>query len=344
MTETATLPQPPAREVAPPVTSTEETRLALDWFKDYCARNNLKSLGHQASVLGYSASTLSRLLADEYGAAPTNFLARVDGLKRRVEAGATVTHAKFVPNRNTRKIAFALDFIRASGGMGHIYGHSGVSKTEGLKAWLRTERNSDSAALVNFSGIGGVVHLLAATAEAIGAKSKGSAAQVFDNILGKLPRGFMLIYDEAGLLLKGVGVVEAIRRLHDLRGCPIMLCSTDRFHERLVQMQYDFEQLLGRCEPFPLAARFPDREVDTLVRTVIESPNDSTLEIARRIANAVKPEGDTMRGRLRSLTGLLALASRIAGRGNVVTSTHFAKALKIRQTAGATDEDMEESR
>jgi DNA transposition AAA+ family ATPase len=299
----------------------------LAWFCGYVRADLHGSRAAAVQAVGYSYTTIYRVLRGKFEAAIDNFMESVRKLRRQVEERAGV---HFVETEVTRRIWAELDYCRDFAAMVHVSGRTGRSKTYSAVEWQRRNNHGRSVYL-DVPVLNGLRPLLEALARALGIGQDSNSRDLCARIEKGL-RGKVLILDEVARLVPAGGYnvrcLEYLRRLHDQADLGLAFVSTRSFDDHLVtgRLAGYLEQFLGRLE-------------DPLVLPEFVLPSEAA-DIARAFAGQDDPElaalcvevDKTVGGHLRTLYRLLRHAKLLAdARHEPVAARHLAAALKRRK-------------
>jgi len=304
----------------------EDDRRNLTWLFHWASTAPVvKSRRHLCEMLGYDWTTLTRVANGAYpdrerggsSAAIAPFMAAVRDLRRRVLAE---TNAGFVRTTVTDKIQALCDYAfegdLRGGHMAMIVGPTGRSKTESVLHWAETHADA-SPLYIDCPDTGTYPDLIREVGKACRVLRKGRQpiAEIRAKIIECLDRKRPLIFDEVFRLLpSGRNAVpktfEFIRRLRDVRGCPVILVVTPVLdHDiRSGGLQAYFEQLLGRIEPLYIPEKTRRDECRQICQAFAQEDQVSRELVDRALQIANEP------GRLRVLFSLMARAANLARR------------------------------
>lgn len=279
------------------------------------------------NTLGYDRTTVFRVLKGTYEGSWENVIERIRDYRKSVKS---IKRSDFAPNRVSRLISAAMDYVCISGGIVQIIGESGQGKTISAEDWTH-RHNSGRTTMVECPPTGGHRNWLSVMCGRIGANKNQSLSQMERSILRSYNARRVLILDEAHRLLPNDRrstpvTLEFIRSLHDQTGVPIGICVTQRFHQKLRQADYQFEQFLGRIDlTVQVPDQMDDRDYMPMLEQYIPEPGPKLQKLCGEIIN-------TWDGRMRALNKLLKFASRIAAKANEeMTDQHVFRALEWRQ-------------
>jgi len=311
----------------------EKVREDLTWFHQHIIDEGLTN-EEAAKALNYDWTTVFRALKGTYEGNWENVRQRILKYRAIWRDRRRIQQAQFVPNRNTKLIWDALDYMIASNTIVLITGPARTGKSLSTGLW-RDQNNSGRTILYNCPVKCTPTSLLRAICEAIG-RRPGPFEFMLGQIKKALNKGRHLITDEAHFLLTGRDnsplCLEIFRRLHDETECGLGLVATSRFGEDLVASNYQFEQLLGRIDqPVILYNDLADEDIRPLLEQYFVRVTDHIIETSLSIVNDTLPTFE--KGRYGALVGLLRRASRMSAddRGNrKMTEQHFNEALAVR--------------
>lgn len=219
------------------------------------------------------AGTLSKVFAGKY---PTD----IKGVVSRIEKARTAfleTQAQderpIVPTWVLTETGKFCDAVRTDETIGILIGRSHSGKTTALEVY---HAKHPRVVLMRMPVGGAARMFLQDLAEACKASSRGAYDQVRRSILKRFREKAddappLLIIDEAHETVIGRRVqtvtLELIRELHDVTGCPVVLCATPVFTASMEdeRMRVFFEQLDNRA---PFQRRLPNlapmRDIDAI--------------------------------------------------------------------------------
>jgi len=188
-----------------------------------------------AKMLGVAPGTLRAVLAGQYRG-------DMDGILRRVRPTVNAWfRAKGAPERGgfvrgavARKISTALRYVTARGGMGILYGASGIGKSFTLRSLvtidyptaLYLEVSDDSRTTKN------LYKSLAGKLRVRGVPTTASRAVLFSLLVERLSESRrMLVIDEADGL--DLAAFNGLRQLHDQTGSPVVLAGRPNLERRI---------------------------------------------------------------------------------------------------------------
>lgn len=300
----------------------------LVWFVGY-VREALNGSSRAAEeAVGYSYTTIYRILRGQYGAAIDEFIEAVRRLRRRVKVEAGV---HFVETEVTRRVWAELDYCRDQNAMIHITGPTGRGKTAVVKQW-QLANNHGRAVYIDVPVISGLRALLVEMAKASGIGQGRRTADLADRVQAAFDHRNVIVLDEVARLVPNEGhnvrCLEFLRRLHDRQRVGLAFISTPQFTDDLTsgRLSAYLEQFLGRMEdPLRLPANLLAAEAAAIAAAFA---GQADPELAAMIIKVERAEG----GHLRTLYRLLRHAKLLAdSRNERVTITHLAAAIKRRR-------------
>lgn len=278
-------------------------------------------------TIGYDKSTVFRVLKGTYNGSYENVAERIRDYRTSLRQ---VKRSAFAPNRISRLISSACDYVVVSEGIVEIIGESGQGKTTCGEDWMH-RHNSGRTTMVEVPPTGGHRGFLRAMCSRVGANKNQAVIQMESSILRAYNPRRVLILDEAHRLIPtdrraNPATVEFIRHLHDTTGVPVALLVTSRFDALLRKSEYMFEQFLGRIDlQVKLPAEMTADDYLPMVEQFIAEPSPKLQRLCEDICN-------TWPGRLRALNKLLKFASRIASKaGDTLADKHVHQALRWRE-------------
>jgi DNA transposition AAA+ family ATPase len=311
----------------------EKVREELVWFHQHIFDENLSN-DDAAKALGYDWSTVYRCLKGTYEGNWENVRQRILKYRAIWRDRRRIQRAQFVPNKNTKLIWDALDYMMASNTIVLITGPARSGKSLSTELW-RDQNNSGRTILFNTPVKCTPMSLLRTICETIG-RRPGAYEFMLGQIRKALNKGRHLLADEAHFLLTGRNhspiCMEILRRFHDETECGLGLIATSRFGEDLAASNYQFEQLLGRIDqPVVLFRELEDEDIRPLLEQYFVRVTDLIMETSLAIVNDSLATFE--KGRYGALVGLLRRASRMSAdeRGKrKMTEQHFTNALAVR--------------
>jgi DNA transposition AAA+ family ATPase len=292
--------------------------------------------------MGVDWSTITKIWTGRYEAEPTKFLERVRHLRRRAERVGDTT---FVETEVTKRVWALCDIAKVQNAIVMLVGPSGRGKSEPLKEWKR-RTNHGSSLYVDCPESGGLRALLDEIAKAAGV----GQGKPNHELTGVLMRSFdyrhTIILDEVARLLPtrsaNITALEFLRRLHDVRGCGLVLVCTDVFPKAMKSGALDkwFQQLAGRIEAtLTLPERVSRSEVAEICSAFCTNSDPSADLIAMALDVARSD------GRMRRLFWALRTAVRMAEeKGEALAAGHLEATLAFRNRTLSLPEDRDEPR
>lgn len=344
----------------------EDTVADLTWFHQHIIDLGLTN-AEAAKALDYDFTVVYRALKGTYEGNWENIRKAIDRYRRDFRERSKIQNVEFVPNRNTKLIANALDYCVSSNTITLITGESGLSKSMATAHW-RDQNNSGRTILITAPSICNQLTLLHTICKAIGRKANGrSAYHLVEHIEKALHRGRTLIIDEADFLLPKRGgfpiCLETVRKLHDATKCGLAFIATARFGDHLRDTEYQFEQVLGRIglacrlhrtlkkeDIIGIIEQYFQNATDWLIKASLAIANNQPVEYKEGRDSAPRCPDDgrdgraapsatvkiEIHGRLRTLVEMFRHASLVShderGKGRrKMTEQHFREALATRK-------------
>jgi hypothetical protein len=265
-----------------------------------------------------------------------DMIERISGYRKVARERAGIIRTEFVETPISQLIWAGLDYAVANQSITLIEGESGHGKTIATDVWSKMDRNNHGKTVrVEAPAIGGTRVFLGEICKAVGANKNLGIGQMRDAIFRAFNPHRMLIVDEAARLLPTdrrslPEKLEFLRELHDRRGCSLALIATSRLEEELNKGTYIFEQVLGRIGmPIRLPRVLSEPHLRPIVVQYLPKPSAKLLTACEQLSNNRMPR---QQGRLRLLSQVLRLASRIASKKKTrLAEVHFFEALAARE-------------
>lgn len=303
----------------------EEISNDLLWYHQHLIASKI-GWDEAARSIGYDRSTVFRVLKGTYQGSYENVAERIRDYRKSL---TQVKRSTFAPNRISRLIASALDYVVISEGIVEIIGESGQGKTVSGEDWMH-RHNSGRTTMVEVPPTGGHKGFLRAMCARIGANRNQGIIHMEASIMRAYNPRRVLILDEAHRLLpadrrSNPTTVDFIRHLHDMTGVPIGILVTGRFDHVLRQSEYMFEQFLGRIDlQVKLPARMSEEDFRPMLEQFIPEPSPRLVGICEEVVN-------NWPGHMRALNKLLKFASRIATKADEeLADKHVSHAIRWR--------------
>lgn len=316
----------------------EATAGALLWFHQHLLDEGLgweaasQALGYKSETEGREAifGALKGTLADY-----EDLVGRIEGYRRIARERSGIIQTEFTENPISQLIWAGLDYAVANQSITLVEGESGHGKTIACNVWRKLDKNNHGkTVMVEAPAIGGTRVFLGEICKAIGANKNMGIGQMREAIFRAFNPHRTLIVDEAARLLpKDLRTtpekIEFLRELHDRRGCSLALIATRRLGDQLHESSYLFEQVLGRVGmPIRLPSLLGEDNFRPIVVQYFSKPSKNLLTACGQLAN---DQLARQKGRLRLLSQVLRLASRIASRKKTrLAEVHFFEALALR--------------
>lgn len=282
-----------------------------------------------SEAIGYARENVYHCLNGTYKGSWANISQAIRSYRKIIEQRGQIQQNKFVENTIYRQISAALTYALANNSITLIDGESRFGKSVAAEFW-RSQNNHGRSVLVTCPAFGGTKALLRELASALGIGRDMPSLKMHTAILKAFNQNRILIMDEAHRLLPQSRMgnptnLEILRDIHDRTGAALALIATHRFNDQLKQMEYQFEQLLGRIGmPVRLPKAIRWEAVAPIVQQYIPRPSEAMAAECVKMANQM--------GRLGILVETLKIASRMASKDKkAITETHFFKAMRLRQ-------------
>lgn len=298
----------------------------LLWFVGYIREQKHNSKPIAMQLLSSDWTTISRIYKGTYSAGISNFIDKIQAVRRAAVSATT----EFIPTVVTKRIFDVMDIAKDYGKMVLISGGSGRSKTHSVKEWRMINSNGSSI-YIDIPAVGGARAFFKEFGKKLGIKGYHGTQAILEKIEESVDRRTTLIFDEVVRLLpknkNAVSpVLEFIRRLHDITGCGIVFVATHIFENEMKFGDHKayMEQLLGRFEE------------------VVEIPNTILKAEVKNICDAFNPDSDkelyrvaldtaTQQGKIRVLFTLMRQAEAFAaGKKEQLNASHLKVAVGAR--------------
>ena len=242
--------------------ATPEATETLLLLLEHGRRNNL-SQAQLAKFAKIDQSTLSKVFGGTYPAGIQGIAERVEAALNNHEEAQRMVERPIVQTWTLREIGMYCDATRRNETIGLLIGRSHLGKTTALEYHAQTHPR---AVMMRMPAGGAARIFLQDLAIACGATARGAYDQVRRNVLNKFQEKGdnapdLLIIDQAHETIVGRRVqtvtLGLILELHDLTGCPVVICATPAFADKMRDEQFRkfFEQLDNRA---PLPRFLPD--------------------------------------------------------------------------------------
>lgn len=303
---------------------------AMGWN---AAAQALGYTGEQTSNGTLAISSALRGTMSDY----EDLLERIQSYRKVVRERSGIIKTDFAENPIAQLIWAGLDYAVANNSITLIEGDSGHGKTLCTGVWAKMDvNNHGKTVMTEANAVGGTQAFLAEICSSV---RIGVAHKSITMMRAEIFRAFnanrMLIIDEATRLLprsnRGTPEkLEFLRELHDKTGCALALLATSRLGQELNGGTYIFEQVLGRIGmPIRLPSLLTEEHFRPIVVQYFPKPSKALLTSCGQVANNKLPR---QQGRLRLLSQVLRLASRIASKKKTkLVEVHFYEALASRE-------------
>lgn len=286
------------------------------------------SLNEAERQLGISGKVLRGLMRGDYAGNATRQLAKLDEQRQcytaRESASMSAT-TRYIHTEIMQRVWNACDCAKAASLINMIIGVSQIGKTTAVRAYR--ERYPETTVLLELMPkptMFGVLRELATALRLPGSSCRTLAAMQAAVRAALSPR-HLIIIDEAHLALdrqQGADALDAVRRLHDLSGCGVVLLVTDLDGSKFTRSPHagQLDQLKRRG----LSELLPDTPTGkdvALIWQAFQLP-DPTPEIERTIHALARKN---CFGTLLAIVRLAVAEARL--NGTAVDLQHFSAAL-----------------
>ena len=295
---------------------TEDQVSLLTWLCQIAKIEHF-SLGDIAKKLGYSsATTISRIFSGDYGADLANVIEKITHFKALYEARAQVGKTVIAETSVVQSICQFLDFLRAHGAMGAIYGESQTGKSTAAK-WYAGNNNHGRTPYVRTPTGGSVTKFQEELGISLGITHLHSTS-LYRQPFKLLNDQKLLIIDEfhqtrlnsvAGRGGVRVTTTEYIRELHERTGVAIAVIATPIMRKEIEEGRHSgvLEQFRRwSIEPLVLPSVLPRKDLDLIAAPYGLPPADDETHALR--SRIIKATG------LRAYTTYLRSGSTIASK------------------------------
>jgi DNA transposition AAA+ family ATPase len=278
----------------------------LLWLFGEAKRRGL-SLADVGRLIGYDASTVSKLFRGRYEGNLDNVIASVRRYKHLQDERGKMVRADFVETSVWRKVRDTCDLALVHQMPGIVMGVSQIGKTESLKEYMR--RSEYNVRYVRIPAAPGFRGVIEAVADACNVTTRCTTEHLRRRIAKALDPHSLLIVDEFHQLAISAGIhsglkcAEWLREVCDVSGCGVVYCGTFAVEHDLLNgaVKGWMEQIRERAIKYTrLPSRLPDDDI-RLVAQAYEMPEvgDDILPLLREL-------------RMNRLVKTLSLASHLA--------------------------------
>ena len=322
----------------------EKHRQLIRWMFFYCIEQKIP-MKVAADKIGYSNTTIYRLLKGDYQGNVGEVAAAIARWKRLCDERAEITTVTFVETATVRKVWQICDAANIYRSIAVIYGDSQIGKTWALQEYAR-RHNHGQTRYVRLPAAAGVQMLIRTFAHACGISPKSSFEQLRERVVRATDENTLWLVDELHQAFNTyqkhsrLACLELIREIHDLTQCGMVLCGTNIARDEIESGQH--KELLAQLRrrgifrlQLPAYAPWPDR-----------------IAIAKHFGIADQPEGPVRklvdeiitRNGLKAYTSYLQAASRIAAKRKAALDwKHFQTAYDLIARLSLTDRDGDEA-
>lgn len=238
------------------------------------AKSRKLSLSDVGKLIGYDASTVSKLFRGRYEGNMDNVIAAVRRYKHMQDERGKMVRADFVETSIWAKVRDTCDLALVHQMPGIVMGVSQIGKTEALKEFQR--RSEYNVRYVRVPAAPGFRGMIEAVADACNVTTRCTTEQLRRRIAKALDEHALLIVDEFHELAISAGVhsglkcAEWLREVADVSGCGIVYCGTYAVEHDLLNgaVKGWMEQIRERAIKY---TRLPNRLPDDDIRLVAKA-------------------------------------------------------------------------
>jgi DNA transposition AAA+ family ATPase len=308
----------------------EKQRNLVRWLFFYSIEHGIP-MRDAADKIGYSTTTIYRLLKGDYAGSISEVCAAIGRWKRLCDERADIKAVSFVETATVKKIWQICEAANIYKSIAVIYGQSQIGKTWALREYA-ARHNHGQTRYVRLPAAAGVQMLIRSFAHASGISPKSSFEQLRERVVRSTDENTLWLVDELHQCFNTyqrharLACLELIREIHDLTQCGMVLCGTNIARDEIESGQH--KELLAQIRrrgifrlQLPEFAPWADR-----------------IEIARHFGMREAPEGSVRklvddiitRNGLKAFTSYLQAASRIAAKRKApIGWTHFQTAYDV---------------
>lgn len=199
------------------------------------------SLSSAAVEMGFSSTTLSRLLSGKYGAGLDSSMGLVREFLRRHEAGRCVVQGRFVETDVWELVRSSMEHAQQFHRVVSLVGNSQIGKTCAVLEYRRRalEAGSDHVVYVRMPSMPTPYAVAAMICRELGLEGRRRLATMREGLAARLGPRHVLVVDEVHQVAlatgdNGLRVVEMLRELYDLTRCGMVLVGTNVWSRVLV--------------------------------------------------------------------------------------------------------------
>lgn len=294
-----------------------DKHLVLWFFGE--ARDKSLGLADMGKLVGYSSTTISRLLAGRYEGNYTEVVAKIRNYKHLSDERRRMTNDEFIETSIWRDIRAVCDLALVHQMPAMITGVPQIGKTTALLEYRR--RSEYTVRYVRMPAAPGFRGSIEAIADACNVTTRCTTEDLRRRLCKGLDSRTLLIVDELHQLAISAGrnaamkIMEYIRELMDVSGCGLVVCGTRALDQDLIngQLKGWLEQFRERCiKRLDLPDRLPDADILLVAKSyALPAPDDTTMTLLRTL-------------RMNRLCKILILAGNYASkRDETLAWTHF---------------------
>lgn len=278
-----------------------EQREALKQYIDEqnAGEDSRSSVNAISRSLGVSAAMLSQFMNDKYPGDNGSLAKKIEAFLKRQDERTSYTDIfpEALPTKNVQRILNVCRICHLEGEMGVITGDAGLSKTTGLKEYVR--QNPGSVIFVEVIPGTTAKNLAIQIHKECGYDGRGTQWAMFQDIIEKLKNSErLIIIDEAEHL--PTTALELTRRIHDMTKIGVVMAGLPKLLTNLRGLKSEFRQLFSRIGVKAELKNLEEEDVQLLVQTAQPNSNGAWKHFYQHTQNG------------RTLTKLIKMAIKVA--------------------------------
>lgn len=269
---------------------TDADKSTVLWFFGHCREQSL-SLADVGKLIGYSATTVSRLFGGRYEGNYSDVITKIRTYKRLSDERNRLTRDEFIETSIWHTIRKVCDLALIHQMPGMITGVSQIGKTTCLLEYRN--RSDYTVRYVRMPAAPGFRGAIEALANACNITTHCTTEQLRMRLTRSLDTKSLLMVDELHQLAISSGrnsamkIMEYIRELTDISGCGLVVCGTKAVAEDLINgelkgwLEQFRERLINQVE---LPLRLPTEDILLVAQNYgLDEPDDETWALMKAI-------------------------------------------------------------